>query len=230
MDRNRLRGSTLLPGFRVSRAAAAHATLPGHGGPRRPTTTGAEGGEDRALGSASEPSLHHPRGGWVIPGGGRPAMLGLIEHLRAYQPAVAVATAHFCTSRRTLRRSLPIHLPRRSQVRRAASHSPPGGKNSPRRPLWRSLSSGNPTATQCGPGCDRCSAEYGLSVQQPRGESRSEGRDTEWESDGGERTPTRGGTEGGQQEQRSGASASMRPSDGDFPGGPRTRAGAPFAP
>jgi hypothetical protein len=40
----------------------------------------------------------------------------------------------------------------------------------------------------------------------------------EWESDGGERTFTRGDTVGGQQEQRRGAPAQLRPSDGDFRG------------
>ena len=52
---------------------------------------------------------------------------------------------------------------------------------------------------------------------------------TEWESDGGERTLTRGDTVGGQQEQRRGAPA--REAVGRrFPGEPTTRAGAPFAP
>jgi hypothetical protein len=111
-------------------------------------------------------------------------------------------------------RELPcVALGRRAQ-------SPPGGKNGAPGAFWRCLQVGNPTATECGPGCHSASAKYAPSVQQPHGDGRSRGP-TEWESDGGERTFTRGDTVGGQQEQRRGAPAQLRPTDGDFRGNRR---------
>jgi hypothetical protein len=89
--------------------------------------------------------------------------------------------------------------PSRLPAGRTATRWPPGGAFRP----------GNPPATECGPGCHSGSRKYAPSVQHPHGDGRSRGP-TEWESDGGERTFTRGDTVGGQQEQRKGAPAQRR--------------------
>jgi hypothetical protein len=110
----------------------------------------------------------------------------------------------------------------RQATRKATAQTPPGGDNGAAEAFWRCLRAGNPTATQCGPGCHSGSAKYARSVQQPHGDGRSRGP-TGWKSDGGERTFTRGDTVGGQQEQRIGApaqSAVGRSIPGNRPPGP----------
>ena len=75
------------------------------------------------------------------------------------------------------------------------SQSPPGGINGLPVAVWRSPPPGNPTATQCGPGCHSASAKYRSSVQQPHGEVVLRGATGESPTEGS--GLSRGGNTGG---------------------------------
>jgi hypothetical protein len=107
------------------------------------------------------------------------------------------------------------------------SQSPPGGINGLPGAVWRSPPAGNPTATQCGPGCDSAFAKYEPSVQQPHGDVVLRGATGESPTEGS--GLSRGGHTGGQGVAKWCAGLD-RPPDGGFSEGTDGRAGAPFAP
>jgi hypothetical protein len=76
----------------------------------------------------------------------------------------------------------PALEPAAEVAAQTAAQTPPGGDNGAADLFWRCMQAGNPTATQCGPGCHSGSAKYARSVQQPHGDGRSRGT-TGWKSD-----------------------------------------------
>jgi hypothetical protein len=209
-----VRRATLVPCLRVSWAGQGHAGPPEAA--RRPGGQGCEG----ARGVGALP--------WWVWETVSPRFWPLASPLASPRVPARLSGGGFGVPRRR-RQSGDRSAGRACRCR--PSQSPPGGINGLAGPVWRSPPPGNPTATQCGPGCDSAFAKYEPSVQQPHGDVVLRGATGESPTEGS--GLSRGGTPGGHTGGQGAAkwcAGLDRPPDGGFSEGTDGRAGAPFAP
>jgi hypothetical protein len=155
---------------------------------------------------------------------------------RALSRALCRALRHALPGGPVHRRTVFSRLP----ADRTVFQSPPGGKDGVPVASRRgerlpesllALTCGRATHLQPNgvPICHGHSPKYAPSVQQPHGDGRSRGP-TEWKSDRGERTFTRGDTVGGDNRSSERVRRPRESVGRRIPGEPTTRSGAPFAP